>query len=118
MADYGTQQGRNYRPNTYGQAPSLQQRDAAFSEIFGGNPPPGRSQTMNSQTPQFSQDRAHTMTSHVPESYMHPRGSPAPNRPPPPPGYGQRPPPPAGYPNSQWRPNGPMAHHHHQQQQQ
>ncbi|KAH1594398.1 hypothetical protein KXX34_002152 [Aspergillus fumigatus] len=67
MADLGGQQGRNYRP--YGHASSFQ-RDAAFSEIFGGAPPPGRSQTMNSQTPQFSQDRAHTMSSHVPHPQM------------------------------------------------
>ncbi|KAL2867863.1 putative Rho guanyl nucleotide exchange factor (Rom2) [Aspergillus lucknowensis] len=63
MADIGGQQGRNYRP--YGH-PSSVQRDAAFSEIFGGAPPPGRSQTMTSQTPQLPQDRAHTMSSHVP----------------------------------------------------
>ncbi|GIK00258.1 RHO1 GDP-GTP exchange protein 2 [Aspergillus viridinutans] len=67
MADLGGQQGRNYRP--HGHASSFQ-RDAAFSEIFGGAPPPGRSQTMNSQTPQFSQDRAHTMSSHVPHPQM------------------------------------------------
>ncbi|KAL4913942.1 CNH domain-containing protein [Aspergillus aurantiobrunneus] len=67
MADIGGQQGRNYRP--YGH-PSSVQRDAAFSEIFGGAPPPGRSQTMTSQTPQFSQDRAHTMSSQVPRPQM------------------------------------------------
>lgn len=69
MADLGAQQGRNYRPSPYGQAPSYQ-RDAAFSEIFGGAPPPGRAQTMTSQGPQFSQDRAHTMSSRVPEPPM------------------------------------------------
>ncbi|PKY06675.1 CNH-domain-containing protein [Aspergillus campestris IBT 28561] len=58
MADLGGQQGRNYRP--YGHSSSFQ-RDAAFNEIFGGAPPPGRSQTMTSQTPQFSQDRAYTI---------------------------------------------------------
>ncbi|RAK70924.1 putative Rho guanyl nucleotide exchange factor (Rom2) [Aspergillus fijiensis CBS 313.89] len=76
MADLGGQQGRNYRP--YGH-PSAFQRDAAYSEIFGGAPPPGRSQTMTSQTPQFSQDRAHTMSSHVPHPQMH-RGPPPPAR--------------------------------------
>ncbi|PLB45861.1 putative Rho guanyl nucleotide exchange factor [Aspergillus steynii IBT 23096] len=76
MADLGGQQGRNYRP--YGH-PSSFQRDAAFSEIFGGAPPPGRSQTMTSQTPMFSQDRAHTMTSHVPHPQMQ-RGPPPPQR--------------------------------------
>lgn len=77
MADLGGQQGRNYRP--YGH-PSSFQRDAAFSEIFGGAPPPGRSQTMTSQTPQFSQDRAHTMSSHVSQPQMQ-RGPPPPTRP-------------------------------------
>ncbi|KAL4980534.1 CNH domain-containing protein [Aspergillus desertorum] len=62
MADIGGQQGRNYRPPGH---PSSVQRDAAFSEIFGGARQPGRSQTMTSQTPQFSQDRAHTMSSQV-----------------------------------------------------
>ncbi|PWY90906.1 Rho guanyl nucleotide exchange factor [Aspergillus heteromorphus CBS 117.55] len=76
MADLGGQQGRNYRP--YGH-PSAFQRDAAYSEIFGGAPPPGRSQTMTSQTPQFSQDRAHTMSSHVPHPQMQ-RGPPPPAR--------------------------------------
>ncbi|KAL4808705.1 CNH domain-containing protein [Aspergillus unguis] len=76
MADIGGQQGRNYRP--YGH-PSSVQRDAAFSEIFGGAPPPGRSQTMTSQTPQFSQDRAHTMSSQVPRPQMQ-RGPPPPQR--------------------------------------
>ncbi|KAK1147305.1 RHO1 GDP-GTP exchange protein 2 [Aspergillus melleus] len=76
MADLGGQQGRNYRPHGH---PSSFQRDAAFSEIFGGAPPPGRSQTMTSQTPMFSQDRAHTMTSHVPHPQMQ-RGPPPPTR--------------------------------------
>ncbi|KAG9234100.1 CNH domain-containing protein [Amylocarpus encephaloides] len=46
MADY--QQGHSYgaRPNEYGHS-SNNQRDAAFSNIFG-SAPPGRSQTMNS----------------------------------------------------------------------
>ncbi|KAL2820490.1 CNH domain-containing protein [Aspergillus cavernicola] len=76
MADIGGQQGRNHRP--YGH-PSSNQRDAAFSEIFGGAPPPGRSQTMTSQTPQLSQDRAHTMSSHVPRPQMQ-RAPPPPAR--------------------------------------
>ncbi|KAE8350167.1 putative Rho guanyl nucleotide exchange factor [Aspergillus coremiiformis] len=76
MADLGGHQGRNYRP--YGHSSSFQ-RDAAFSEIFGGTPPPGRSQTMTSQTPQFSQDRAHTMSSHVPHPQMQ-RAPPQPTR--------------------------------------
>ncbi|KAL1980241.1 hypothetical protein VTN96DRAFT_4446 [Rasamsonia emersonii] len=73
MADLGSQQGRNYRPmpNPYtSSSSSSHQRDAAFSEIFGGAPPPGRSQTMTSQTPQFNHDRAHTMSSNVPPPQM------------------------------------------------
>ncbi|KAL4872497.1 hypothetical protein BDV12DRAFT_144542 [Aspergillus spectabilis] len=73
MADIGGQQGRNHRP--YGHPPNPR-RDAAFSEIFGGAPP-GRSQTMTSQTPQHSQDRAHTMSSHVPRPQIQ-RGPPPP----------------------------------------
>ncbi|KAI1964119.1 RHO1 GDP-GTP exchange protein 2 [Ophidiomyces ophidiicola] len=79
MANYGSQQGRNPRPNQYGHASSYQ-RDAAFSEIFGGAPPPGRSQTMTSQTSPFHQERAHTMTGHSAEAYMQPRAPPAPMR--------------------------------------
>ncbi|KAJ5524732.1 hypothetical protein N7494_011382 [Penicillium frequentans] len=95
MADLGAQRNRNYRP--YGTASSTQ-RDAAYSDIFGGAPPPGRSQTMTSQTPQLPQGRAHTMSSQVPQPQFH--------RPPPPPtrqmpnGYGppQTSPPPRPYP--------------------
>ncbi|KAJ5107787.1 hypothetical protein N7456_004462 [Penicillium angulare] len=94
MADLGGQRNRNYRP--YGAASSTQ-RDAAYSDIFGGAPPPGRSQTMTSQTPQLPQGRAHTMSSQVAQPQFH--------RPPPPPtrqmpnGYGPPPPAPAnGYP--------------------
>ncbi|KAJ5966363.1 Rho1 guanine nucleotide exchange factor 1, partial [Penicillium waksmanii] len=85
---------RNYRP--YGPA-SNTQRDAAFNDIFGGVPQGGRSQTMNSQTPQFSQGRAHTMSSHTVQPQF--------QRMPPPPtrqvpnGYGPPPSaPPNGYP--------------------
>ncbi|KZF22985.1 CNH-domain-containing protein [Xylona heveae TC161] len=60
MADYGTQQGRNYRPNNYGHASSYQ-RDAAFSSIFGATPPTGRSQTMTSQPAPISLPRSQTM---------------------------------------------------------
>jgi hypothetical protein len=93
MADLGGQRNRNYRP--HGPASSTQ-RDAAYSDIFGGAPPPGRSQTMNSQTPQFNQGRAHTMSSHVAQPQF--------QRPPPPPtrqvpnGYGPPSAPPNGYP--------------------
>lgn len=76
MADLGGQRNRNYRP--YGPASSMQ-RDAAYSDIFGAAPPPGRAQTMNSQTPQFAQGRAHTMSSQVPQSQFQ-RMPPAPTR--------------------------------------
>ncbi|KAF2395568.1 citron like protein [Trichodelitschia bisporula] len=63
MADYGSQQGRDYgrhNPNT--------QRDAAFSHIFGAAPPPGRSQTMTSQSYQPPHpDRAQTMATQSPQ---------------------------------------------------
>lgn len=63
MADYGVQQGLpNTRPNNYGHASSYQ-RDAAFSNIFGAAPPPGRSQAMGSQTGQVPPERSQTMTS-------------------------------------------------------
>ncbi|KAJ5647406.1 hypothetical protein N7490_003778 [Penicillium lividum] len=98
MADLGAQRNRNYRP--YGAASSTQ-RDAAYSDIFGSAPPPGRSQTMTSQTPQLPQGRAHTMSSQVPHPQFH--------RQPPPPtrqmpnGYGPPPPsaPANGYPPAQ-----------------
>ncbi|TAQ84527.1 hypothetical protein B7494_g7152 [Chlorociboria aeruginascens] len=50
MADY--QQGRSNGPrqSDYGHS-SNYQRDAAFSDIFGAAPPPGRSQTMTSSAP-------------------------------------------------------------------
>ncbi|PQE21208.1 CNH domain-containing protein [Rutstroemia sp. NJR-2017a BVV2] len=64
MADY--QQGRSNggRPNEYGHASNFQ-REAAFSNIFGAAPPPGRSQTMTSSIPHpnMSQGRTQTMTS-------------------------------------------------------
>ncbi|CAD6593527.1 MAG: RHO1 GDP-GTP exchange protein 2 [Alectoria sarmentosa] len=62
MADYGVQQDRIVRPNNYGHASSYQ-RDAAFSNIFGASPPPGRSQTMSSQVSQLPAERTQTSTS-------------------------------------------------------
>ncbi|KAI9841991.1 MAG: RHO1 GDP-GTP exchange protein 2 [Sclerophora amabilis] len=62
MADYSTQQGRGYRPSDYGHASSMQ-RDAAYSSIFGAQPPPGRSQTMSSEPNPQPQERAQTMSS-------------------------------------------------------
>ena len=61
MADYSVQQGRNTRPNNYGH-PSSYQRDAAFSNIFGGTIPPGRAQTMDSQSTQLPHERSQTMS--------------------------------------------------------
>ncbi|KAF4548874.1 Rho1 guanine nucleotide exchange factor 1-like protein [Elsinoe fawcettii] len=107
MAQY---QGRDYggRPPGYG-PPSGHQRDAAFSNIFGAHPPPGRSQTMTNvpgAVPQ--QQRAATMS-----SQMQPR-------PPPPPqnDFAPRPPPirqPVnGYP--QQMPHRPMVNGDHGQE--
>lgn len=51
--------------------PSSYQRDAAYSEIFGGRPPPDRSHTMTSQTPVFNAgERSRTMTNQTPDPYM------------------------------------------------
>ncbi|KAK2750440.1 RHO1 GDP-GTP exchange protein 2 [Myotisia sp. PD_48] len=111
MADFGPEQGRNYRPNPRGNA-SAYQRDAAFSEIFGGTPPPGRSQTMTSQTPHFSQQRAHTMTSNSADAYMQPRAPPGPMRQSHG-GYSQQAPG-SGYHNPQWQPNGSAPPPHNQ----
>ncbi|KAI7708594.1 hypothetical protein KC353_g10947, partial [Hortaea werneckii] len=55
--------------------PAAAQRDAAFSNIFGAQPPPGRSQTMTSATPPMSSDRAATMSSATAQGYM-PRAPP------------------------------------------
>ncbi|KAF1985425.1 Rho1 guanine nucleotide exchange factor 1 [Aulographum hederae CBS 113979] len=61
MAEYGTQQGREYGRN-YGHASPFQ-RDAAFNHIFG-TAPPGRAQTMAAHSlPPESADRAQTMSS-------------------------------------------------------
>ncbi|KAL6902865.1 CNH domain-containing protein [Trichoderma evansii] len=83
MADYqynsrappGQRQQRGY-PDQNGNY----QRDAAFSNIFGAAPPPGRSQTMTSSSvpPMLDQGRTHTMSS---ASGMH-------RQPPPRPGQG------------------------------
>ncbi|PNS17970.1 hypothetical protein CAC42_3929 [Sphaceloma murrayae] len=105
MAQY---QGREYagRQPGYGGPPSGHQRDAAFSNIFGAHPPPGRSQTMTNIPGGIPpQQRAATMTSQPP-----PR--------PPPNDFSPRPPPirqPAnGYP--QQMPHRPMANGDHGQE--
>ncbi|KYG46662.1 hypothetical protein M433DRAFT_64713 [Acidomyces richmondensis BFW] len=61
-SQYQAQHGRDYGRGP-GPASSAQQRDAAFSNIFGGAPPgAGRSQTMTSAAPQHPPDRAATMS--------------------------------------------------------
>jgi len=55
------------------------QRDAAFHNIFGGAPPPGRSQTMTAQSANMMYDRLPTMPGGIPSQ-------------PPQLGMGQRPP--------------------------
>ncbi|CAD6501619.1 BgTH12-01869 [Blumeria graminis f. sp. triticale] len=50
MAEYQQDYSGASSPNQYGHASSFE-RDAAFSNIFGAAPPPGRSQTMSSSTP-------------------------------------------------------------------
>ncbi|KAI9780556.1 MAG: RHO1 GDP-GTP exchange protein 2 [Geoglossum umbratile] len=67
MAEYGAQQGRNYRPNNYGHASHVQ-REAAYSSIFGAALPPGRSQTMTSQPPPPPQEHSQTMSSQFSDS--------------------------------------------------
>lgn len=64
MAEYSTADQRQYgsRSQSYGSQSNFQ-RDAAFQNIFGGAPPPGRSQTMNSQTQDNLQERLPSMTS-------------------------------------------------------
>ena len=52
------------RPNHYGHASSYQ-RDAAFSNIFGAAPPPGRSQNMTSHPIVQPQERTNTMSSQI-----------------------------------------------------
>ncbi|KAF7513620.1 hypothetical protein GJ744_008914 [Endocarpon pusillum] len=76
MADYTTQEGHNYGPrsSSYGHASNFQ-RDAAFQQIFGGAPPPGRSQTMTSEPQSMSQERAHSITSQSAQGML-PRGPP------------------------------------------
>ncbi|KAI9835345.1 MAG: RHO1 GDP-GTP exchange protein 2 [Thelocarpon superellum] len=85
MADYGTQRGHEHRPNNFGHASSYQ-REAAFSNIFGAAPPPGRSQTMTAASAPPPPERSQT----VPPASGHPQA--------------QRPPP-------QRQPMGPPLHH-------
>ncbi|KAF2807303.1 citron like protein [Mytilinidion resinicola] len=94
MADYGTQQGREYArpPGNYGGQTPGPARDRVFNDIFGP-PPPGRSQTMTSQPPMRPVDRAQTMSSDM-MGRAPPMRQPMNGNPPrqqPPNGYDQRP---------------------------
>ncbi|KAK5136728.1 hypothetical protein LTR08_002382 [Meristemomyces frigidus] len=66
-SQYHAQQGRNYAAN--GSATSAQ-RDAAFSNIFGAQPPPGRTRTMTGDVPQMPSDRAATMSAATAQSFQ------------------------------------------------
>lgn len=77
MADYSVQQGRNTRPNNYGHASSYQ-RDAAFSNIFGAAPPPGRSQTMGSPSAPLASERSQSISSQTPMPAQVPAENPNP----------------------------------------
>jgi RHO1 GDP-GTP exchange protein 1/2 len=93
MADYQQGKPNGTRPNEYGHA-SNNQRDAAYSSIFGAAPPPGRSQTMNSAVvpPERSAPlRTQTMDA---QTYGPPGGMQRQPPPRPQPGY---PPPSSGY---------------------
>ncbi|KAI5362082.1 Putative DH domain, DEP domain, CNH domain, pleckstrin domain, PH-like domain superfamily [Septoria linicola] len=74
---YQPPQGRHYARNTSAEInpASSNQRDAAFSNIFGGPPPSGRSQTMTSGGPLPPQDRANTMSAAT-QQYMQQRAPP------------------------------------------
>ena len=105
MADY--QQGRpnGVRPNEYGHA-SNNQRDAAFSDIFGAAPPPGRSQTMNSAvSPPEGSPQLRTQTMNA-QTYGPPGGMQRQPLPRPQPGYPA--PSPEYVPNGAGAVNGPV----------
>lgn len=83
MADYSAPDPRSYGPRNPGYGPTGDhyQRDAAFHNIFGGAPPPGRSQTMTSEPQHMMQERLPSMGSHT--SAMSMRQGPPPVRRPP-----------------------------------
>ncbi|KAI5925818.1 CNH domain-containing protein [Camillea tinctor] len=56
MADY------QYDQRRYGAPPANPQRDAAFSNIFGAHPPPGRTGTMTSSSPNMMPQEGRTQT--------------------------------------------------------
>ncbi|KAF8859830.1 CNH-domain-containing protein [Acephala macrosclerotiorum] len=102
MAEYP--QGRGGpRPNQYGHASNFE-REAAFSNIFGAAPPPGRSQTMNSSVtpPNMNQPRTQTMSSQVSGMSGGMQRSPPPRQQ----DGGYPSPPPGNMPNGGGMPNG------------
>ncbi|KAK0628611.1 CNH domain-containing protein [Bombardia bombarda] len=90
MADYQPDRIPALRPGQYGHASNNHQRDAAFSNIFGAAPPPGRSQTMTSSTPpsMIQQDGRTQTISPPPNSGMQRQ---PPQRPPPGAAFGDSP---------------------------
>ena len=87
MADYGGPDQRYHGSRTagYNSQPD-HQRDAAFNNIFGGMPPPGRSHTMTTQSTNMMYDRSASMTSAMqhPHTMSMRQGPPPPMRPMPP----------------------------------
>ncbi|TQS36289.1 hypothetical protein Golomagni_03267 [Golovinomyces magnicellulatus] len=66
MAEYQRGYSGSTPPNQYGHSPNYE-RDAAFSNIFGSAPPPGRSQTINSNnTSHENMGRTLTLNSQSP----------------------------------------------------
>jgi len=70
MADYGSPESRYHasRGQDYGGSAD-RHRDAAFHNIFGGAPPPGRSQTMTTQSSGIMYDRLNSMGSGMPSQH-------------------------------------------------
>lgn len=103
MAEYQRGYSGSTPPNQYGHSPNYE-RDAAFSNIFGSAPPPGRSQTINSNnTSPENMGRTLTLNSQSPginngmqrprleqpqqPGFHHPYGVSQSGRSPPPDGY-------------------------------
>ncbi|KIX94253.1 uncharacterized protein Z520_09963 [Fonsecaea multimorphosa CBS 102226] len=86
MADYGLPDSRYYgaRPPPPQHGGPADQRDTAFHNIFGGAPPPGRSQTMTTQSAGGMYDRLPSMTNmssqHQPHTMSMRQGPPPPMR--------------------------------------
>ncbi|EXJ79667.1 hypothetical protein A1O3_07947 [Capronia epimyces CBS 606.96] len=83
MADYGAPDPRYHGSRAMNYSGSADhQRDAAFHNIFGGAPPPGRSQTMTTQSTNMMYDRLPSMNSMTqpPHTMSMRQGPPPPNR--------------------------------------